>query len=87
MATTAMYKSYGTAQAGKLTVGPVTITLPTGILGTVYVVKDCGGLAATNPITIQGTGGQLFDGAASAVINTNFGSLTFVFNGTEWNIT
>jgi len=69
-----------------LTVAPVTITLPTGILGTVYIVKDCGGLAATNPITVQGTGGQLVDGAASANVNTNFGSLTFIFDGTEWSI-
>jgi hypothetical protein len=69
-----------------LTNGLVTITLPTGILGTVYIVKDCAGLAATNPITIQGTGGQLIDGVANATINTNFGSVTFIFDGTEWNI-
>jgi len=69
-----------------LTVGPVTITLPTGILGTVYIIKDCGGLAATNPITVQGTGGQLIDGSATATINTNFGSITVLFDGTEWNI-
>lgn len=64
---------------------PVTITLPTGILGTVYIVKDCDGDAATNPITVQGTGGELVDGN-TATINTNFGSLTFVFNGSAWSI-
>lgn len=64
---------------------PVTITLPTGILGTVYIVKDCDGDAATNPITIQGTGGQLIDGSVST-INTNYGSLNFIFNGTDWSI-
>jgi len=64
---------------------PVTITLPTGILGTVYIVKDCDGDAFTNTITIQGTGGQLVDGA-TATINTPYGSLTFVFNGTAWSI-
>jgi hypothetical protein len=68
-----------------LTNGLVTITLPTGILGTVYIVKDCFGDAANNPITIQGTGGQLVDGS-TATINTNFGSLQFVFNGTDWSI-
>ena len=68
-----------------LTNAPVTITLPTGILGTVYIVKDCFGDAANNPITIQGTGGQLVDGS-TATINTNFGSLQFVFNGTDWSI-
>jgi len=68
-----------------LTNGLVTITLPTGILGTVYIVKDCFGDAANNPITIQGTGGQLVDGS-TATINTNFGSLQFVFNGFDWSI-
>jgi hypothetical protein len=68
-----------------LTNGVVTITLPTGTLGRVYMVKDCFGDAATNPITIQGTGGQLVDGS-TATINTNFGSLQFIFNGTDWSI-
>jgi hypothetical protein len=64
---------------------PVTITLPTGILGTVYVVKDCDGDANTNPITINGTGGQLVDGS-SATINSPYGSISLIFNGTEWSI-
>ena len=68
-----------------LTNAPVTITLPIGILGTVYLVKDCFGDAANNPITIQGTGGQLVDGS-TATINVNYGSLQFVFNGTDWSI-
>lgn len=63
---------------------PVTITLPTGILGTVYIVKDCDGDASTNPITIQGTS-QDIDGS-TATIDTDYGSLAFIFNGTEWNI-
>lgn len=68
-----------------LTNGLVTITLPLGILGTVYIVKDCFGDAVTNPITIHGTAGQLIDGSI-AIINTNFGSLQFIFNGTTWSI-
>lgn len=64
---------------------PVTITLPTGILGTVYIVKDCSGDAATNPITIQGTGGQLVDGS-TATINSPYGAIQLIFNGTEWSI-
>lgn len=64
---------------------PVTITLATGILGTVYVVKDCSGDAATNNITIQGTGGQLVDGS-TATINSPYGSISLIFNGTEWSI-
>ena len=64
----------------------VTITLPTGILGTVYMVKDCFGNAFNFPITIQGTGGQQIDNSATATINTNYGNLQFVFNGVDWSI-
>jgi hypothetical protein len=64
---------------------PVTITLPIGILGTVYIVKDCSGNSGTNAILIQGSGGQLIDGDG-ATVNTNYGSLQFLFNGTEWSI-
>ena len=65
--------------------GQVVITLPTGILGTVYIVKDCSGNASVSrPIIVQGTA-QNVDGA-TATINTPYGSLTFIFNGTEWSI-
>lgn len=63
----------------------VTITLPTGILGTVYIVKDCSGDAITNSITIQGTGGQLVDGS-TATINSPYGAIQLIFNGTDWSI-
>lgn len=62
-----------------------TITLPSGILGTVYIVKDCTGNAATHNITIDGTGGQLVDGS-SAIINSPYGSIELIFNGTDWSI-
>lgn len=65
--------------------GPASIVLPETTIGRVYVVKDCDGDAATNPITITAIGSTI-DGAASATINVNYGSLTFVFNGTEWSI-
>jgi hypothetical protein len=53
--------------------------------GEVYIVKDILGIAGTDLISISG-GAILIDGAATAVINTDYGSLTFVFNGTEWSI-
>jgi hypothetical protein len=68
-----------------LTVAPVTITLPVGILGTVYVIKDCGGNANNAAITIQGTGQNVDIGTAT--INVPFGSITVVFNGSNWSIT
>jgi hypothetical protein len=65
--------------------GPASIVLPTSVVGKIFVVKDCDGDASTNPITITATGSTI-DGSASATIDVNYGSLTFVFNGTEWSI-
>jgi hypothetical protein len=68
-----------------LTLGQVTITLPVGILGTVYVIKDCSGNASViNSIIVQGTG-QNVDGS-TASITAPFGSITVIFNGTDWSI-
>jgi hypothetical protein len=67
-----------------LTIAPVTITLPTGILGTVYIIKDCSGNAANAPITVQGTA-QNVD-SNTATVNTPFGSITVIFNGSNWSI-
>lgn len=64
--------------------GPSSLVFPVSSAGTVYIVKDTSGAAAVNPITI--TAATTIDGAPAAVINTNYGSLTFVFNGTEWSI-
>ena len=63
---------------------PASIILPASPTGTVFVVKDASGNANTNPITV--TASTTIDGAASAIINSPYGSLTFIFNGTEWNI-
>jgi hypothetical protein len=68
-----------------LTVAPVVITLPPGILGTVYVIKDCSGNANNAPITIQGTSQTVDSGTCT--INVPFGSITVVFNGSNWSIT
>lgn len=63
---------------------PGSVALPAAPTGTVFVVKDISGTANANPITI--TASTTIDGAASATINTPYGSLTFIFNGIEWNI-
>ena len=68
-----------------LTIAPVTITLPLGILGTVYIIKDCSGNASpTSPIIVQGTAQNIDIGTAT--INAPFGSITVVFNGVDWSI-
>jgi hypothetical protein len=69
------------------TVGSATtVTLPAApTTGEMLVVKDGKGDAGTNPITVGGNGKTL-DGAASYTIDVNSGSVTLVYNGTEWDI-
>lgn len=69
---------------GVITGAPYTITLPLAPDGTMYIVKDVLGDASNNPITIVTAG--LIDGSVSAIIDTNFGSLTFLFNNNAWSI-
>jgi hypothetical protein len=68
-----------------LTIAQVVITLPPGILGTVYIIKDCSGNASpTSPIIVQGTAQNVDIGTAT--VNVPFGSVTVVFNGVDWSI-
>lgn len=68
--------------------GPVAVAvnLPVGVTGRTYVVKDGLGLAApATAITITPAAGTI-DGAATATINVPYGSLTLIYNGTQWLI-
>ncbi len=68
--------------------GPVAVAvnLPAGVIGQVFYIKDGLGLAApATPITITPLAGTI-DGAATAVINAPYGSLTLVYSGTEWKL-
>lgn len=53
--------------------------------GQMHIIKDNVGSAASNNITITPFGNNI-DGAASKTINTAYGSVTIVYNGTEWSI-
>lgn len=53
--------------------------------GIVYTVKDGAGLAATNSIMVSGVG-KTIDGQNGIPIVNNYGSLTVVYNGTEWSV-
>lgn len=65
---------------------PVAINLPAGVTGQVFNVKDGLGLASVvNPIIVTPAAGTI-DGAATAVINVPYGSLTVVYSGVEWKI-
>lgn len=70
-----------------------TIDLPTALTpgvtptaGQVFIIKDQSGGAATNNITVTTTNGLLIDGSTTALINTNYGSLSFKFDGTNYFI-
>jgi hypothetical protein len=68
------------------TVGAATVVnLPAGVLGRRYTIKDGKGDAAANNITITPAAGNI-DGAATSVINTNYGRATVAYNGTQWNL-
>ena len=69
-------KTVGSATACGLIASPVT--------GMQVIIKDGKGDAAANNITITPNAGTI-DGAATLVINTNFGVARLVYNGTQWN--
>ena len=61
-----------------------SVILPASPTGTVFIVKDISGNASSNNITV--TASTTIDGAPSAVIILDYGSLTFVFNSAEWHL-
>ena len=70
--------------------GAVTVTLPPAFNnpGVTIIVKDVGGLAAVNNITVMPAGADTIDGAGAQVIAVSRGSLTFTSDGsTEWLVT
>ena len=68
--------------------GVLEIDLPdAGNQGRVVIVKDSGGDAATNNITVTTvTGTDLIDGATTFVMNTNYEAANFLDNGTSWEV-
>lgn len=62
------------------------VNLPaTPTTGTQFIIKDGKGDAASNNITVTPAAGNI-DGSATYVLNTNYGSVKLVYNGTQWNI-
>jgi hypothetical protein len=65
---------------------PRSVSLPNpALVGESFVIKDGSGGAGANAITITPAAG-LIDGAANAIINTSYGSLTFVSDGTNYYV-
>jgi hypothetical protein len=63
------------------TVSGIVITLPAGILGRYYQIKN----QSTGSIQVQGTGGELVESSAVKTMVANAG-FTVVFDGTQWKI-
>ena len=62
----------------------VFVRLPSALgvaAGRFFVIKDIGGAASTNNITVQVSGTDTIDGASTHVIASNFGSATFISRG------
>jgi hypothetical protein len=68
--------------------GTLTIDLPDSPdTGRVFVVKDSGGDANTNNITVTTVGGAVnIDGATTFVMNTDYQATQFLFNGTSYEV-
>ena len=69
------------------TSAPRTITLPpldSVPLWVEYIVKDESGGAGANNITIDGDGAETIDGAATKVINSNYGVFRLLRGETAW---
>ena len=67
--------------------GTVALTLPTALMNAAQlpiVVKDAGGNAGANNITIATGGAETIDGGATYVISTNYDTITLYSDGSNW---
>lgn len=63
--------------------GAVSVTLPAPAANIFVIVKDIGS-AETNNITVLPNAAETIDGASSDVIDSDFGSATYVSDGSDW---
>lgn len=66
--------------------GPVAVSLPAGVTKQFVILVDGKGDAGTNNVTITGNGGQLINGNATLVLNTNYQGCILQFDGTQWRV-
>lgn len=68
--------------------GVLVIDMPDApTTGRIITVKDSGGDAATNNITVTTVGGVVnIDGATTYVMNTNYQAARFIFNGSTYEV-
>jgi hypothetical protein len=76
------YTALATDEYIGVTANPTIVTLPTGVVGKTYIVKNEGAGGST---TVTGTLGQLLDGSLTKNLNNN-ASLSVVFRAGAWRI-
>lgn len=64
----------------------VTYTIPSAKVaaGRVFIVKDGGGGAGSNNITVATEGSETIDGSSTLVISTNYAAARLFSDGTNW---
>lgn len=82
VATAVAYTALATDEYIGVTANPTIVTLPTGVTGKTYIVKNEGAGGGT---TVTGTLGQLLDNSLTKNLGNN-ASLTVIFRGTNWHI-
>ena len=70
---------------GVFSASAVTITLPVGVTGRVYTIKDEYG-QGSGKITIKPSGTELIDNKADYIISVPNQSVSVVFRGGQWRI-
>jgi len=70
---------------GVISKKPVTITLPVGLEGRIFIIKDELGPQA-GKITIVPQAGETIDNQGQLVLSSPFSSATIVFRGTGWHV-
>jgi len=76
------YTATATDEYIGVTATPALITLPAGVVGKTYIIKN---EAASGNTTVKGTGAEFIDGTATKTL-TSYASLSVVFRNGKWNI-
>lgn len=75
------YAALATDEYIGVTVNPTTVTLPTGVVGKTYIIKN----ETSGTTTVTGTGGELLDNTATKSLSSR-ASISVVFRAGAWRI-
>ena len=76
------YTALATDEYIGVVANPALITLPTGITGKTYIIKNEAGSGKT---TVKGTGAEFIDGTPTKDL-TSYASLSVVLRNGKWNV-